>query len=191
MNVGQMFGKYPAVVSSYDRAARLCRVEIPGITDGADIFPEADFEYPIGDKSEHTEIRILVGDRVWVEFEAGDPRYPIITGFRQKRTGNEVGTRRWHHENIETVADQTQKHTAGTRIEFRVGNSSVVLTPNAVTVNTPHFVVNSAESDFNGEVDVSGSIDAAGDVNAGPISLRNHRTSLVQAGSGTGGPPVP
>jgi len=106
-------GKWPAVVRSIDRPAREVRVEIKGITDGAEVMPKAQIEYPIGDKSKHTEIRILEGDEVWVEFECGDPRYPIITGWRCPNVGNSVNYRRWHHENIESDADDTQKHTAG------------------------------------------------------------------------------
>lgn len=106
-------GKWPGIVREYDREAREIRVEIPGITDGAEELPIAQIEYPIGDKSPHTEIRILVGDKVWLEFECGDPRYPIITGWRNPNEGNVVGFRRFHHENIESDADETQKHTAG------------------------------------------------------------------------------
>lgn len=107
-------GKWPGVIRSYDADRREVRVEIPGVTDGAEEWPLAEIEYPIGDKSKHTEIRILEGDLVWLEFECGDPRYPIITGWRNPNTGNAVGFRRWHHENIESDADETQKHTSGT-----------------------------------------------------------------------------
>lgn len=95
----------PGFVESYDAAARLCRVRIPGVTDGAEVMPQAMLCYPIGDKSEHTEIRILPGDRVWLDFVNGDPRFPIITGFRPKETDNAIEWRRWHHQNIELQAD--------------------------------------------------------------------------------------
>jgi hypothetical protein len=102
-------GRYPAVVKSYGASTRTCRVEIPGITDGADEFPEAEIEYPVGDRSKDgdysTEIEILSGDTVWVAFEAGDPRYPIITGFRNPRAGNSIETRRFHHANMELLVE--------------------------------------------------------------------------------------
>ncbi|WP_428383779.1 hypothetical protein [Nevskia ramosa] len=180
----------PGFIVSYDAASKTARVSIPGLTDG-DEYPEAEFNYPIGDKSEHTDIRTLPSDRVWLAFVNGDKRYPIIMGFRPKQVGNVVGTRRFHHDNIETDADQTQTHTAGTRMEFRCGNSSLVLTPNAATLTTPHFVVNAAESDFNGEVDVSGSVEAAGDVKAGLISLTTHLHGGVQAGGSQTTAPLP
>lgn len=114
-------GKWPGVIRSYDRPRREVRVEIPGITDGAEEWPVAQIEYPIGDKSKHTEIRILEGDLVWLEFECGDPRYPIITGWRNPNVENVVMYRRWHHENIESDADQTQKHTSGTSYTVLAG----------------------------------------------------------------------
>lgn len=115
-------GKWPGVIRSYDADRREVRVEIPGITDGAEQWPLAEIEYPIGDKSRHTEIRILDGDLVWLEFECGDPRYPIITGWRNPNTGNSTGFRRWHHENIESDADSTQKHTSGTTYTVLAGS---------------------------------------------------------------------
>jgi len=95
----------PGFVESYDAQTRLCRVRIPGVTDGAEVMPLAMLSYPIGDKSEHTELRILAGDRVWLDFVNGDPRFPIITGFRPKETDNAIDWRRWHHKNIELQAD--------------------------------------------------------------------------------------
>ena len=109
-----LFGKYPGIVRQYDRDRREIRVEVPGFTDGGQELPIAEIEYPIGDKSKHTEIRVLVDDMVWVEFLGGDPRFPIITGWRCPNVGNVTLFRRWHMENIESDADQTQKHTAGT-----------------------------------------------------------------------------
>lgn len=137
-------GKWPAIVRELDRPSRKYRVEIPGLTDGADVLPLAEIAYPIGDKSEHTEIRVLPGDRVWVEFERGDARYPLITAWRTKQTGNVVNFRRWHHENIETDADQTQKHTTGTtyRVEagesitLIVGGSSIVINGSSITLSS-------------------------------------------------------
>lgn len=104
-------GLWPGEVDSYNQAARTCRVRIPGVTDGSAVLPEAVIMPPIGDRAyaadskDHTELRILPGDAVWLMFEAGDPRFPIIVGARPKRTGNPTNWRRWRHANIEMTAD--------------------------------------------------------------------------------------
>lgn len=109
----------PGFVESYDPGTRLCRVRIPGVTDGSELMPEAMLSYPIGDKSEHTEIRVLPGDRVWLDFVNGDPRFPIITGFRPKETDNAIAWRRFHHQNIELQADQVILVEAGAQVIVR------------------------------------------------------------------------
>lgn len=118
-------GKYPGFIREYQQTPRRVRVEIPGITDGAEVLPLAELCYAMGDKSEHTEIRILAGDRVWIEFEAGDPRYPIIVGYRPRNDQPNADSndwRRWHHENIETEAFTDQLHIAGHDHTTQTGN---------------------------------------------------------------------
>ena len=133
MEYGLMPGRYPAIVKTYNQARRTCRIEIPGLTDGGDVLPEAEIEYPIGDKSRAgtntTEIEITPGDTVWVAFIGGDPRYPIITGYRNPQAGNSADWRRWHHANIELIADAEMR--------LVVGGTSVVITPDGITITTP------------------------------------------------------
>lgn len=126
-------GKYPAIVREYLAESRTCRVEIPGITDGAEVLPIAEIEYPIGDKSKGgalaTEIEILPGDTVWVEFIAGDPRYPLMTGWRNPGAGNSVDWRRWHHRNIEMLADELFKIIAGSDVLVKSGTKATTEAP--------------------------------------------------------------
>lgn len=133
MDYGLMPGRYPAIIKTYNQGRRTCRVEIPGLTDGGDVLPEAEIEYPIGDKSRAgtntTEIEITPGDTVWVAFIGGDPRYPIITGYRNPQAGNSADWRRWHHANIELIADAEMR--------LVVGGTSVVITPAGITITTP------------------------------------------------------
>lgn len=131
--------RWPAVVVSIDRPSRRPIVSIPGITDGSAGLI-AEIEQSIGDRTEHTEIRILPNDRVWVDFLGGDQRYPIITGFRAKNVGNVVGVRHWEHDNFSTVADDTILITAGqairieagAQIELVVGGSAITITPEQI-----------------------------------------------------------
>ena len=139
MAYGTMHGRYPAIVKTYDQAKRTCRIEIPGLTDGGDVLPEAEIEYPIGDKSRkgqfETELEILPGDTVWVAFICGDPRYPVITGYRNPQTGNSADWRRYHHANIELLADKLMHFDAGEAINQDAGQSIALKAGQTVTVN--------------------------------------------------------
>lgn len=141
---------YPAIVREYDREARQCRVEIPGLTDGAEALPLAECLQPLGDRTTQNEIRIVAGDEVFIQFLQGDQRFPIIVGFRAKNTGNSVGTRHFEQDNINTEADQTQTHTAGTTytieadesILLKVGGSTIEITPESVTIQATEVHIN-------------------------------------------------
>lgn len=168
---GWMPGRYPAVIKSYDAIRRTCRVDITGLTTGGDVFPEAEIEYPVGDKSNHerwaTEIEFLPNDTVWVSFIGGDPRYPIITGYRNPRAGNRQGWRKWHHENIEMIADGQVIVTAGSEITLKAPN---------VTINA-------------NKTRCTGDFHADGDVTAGAISLKEHKHDGVRSGDSLTGKP--
>lgn len=133
---GTMPGRYPGIVKSYDKNRRTCRIEIPGLTDGADVLPEAEIEYPIGDKSRTgdnaTEIEITPGDTVWIAFIGGDPRYPIITGYRNPQSGNSIDWRRFHHANIEMTANGTLKLNAAT---LEINAATVTINGTNTTIN--------------------------------------------------------
>lgn len=142
-------GLLPGIVRAYDRAARTCRVEIPGITDGSDVLPVAVFCNPLGDRASDTEIRILPGDLVWLAFEAGDPRFPIIMGYRTPRTGNPVDWRRWRHANIQLTAENTFLIT--------VGGTTITVVDGTVAINGANLTVS-------GNITSGGDITAAGNV---------------------------
>lgn len=128
----------PGVIHSVDREARIVRVTIPGMTDGAEAMPEAQLFYPLGDVSEHTEIRLQPGDRVWLAFVNGDPRFPVVVGYRPKESGNGTGWRRWRHDNVEVTADNLLRLN-GQTLEI---NAHVVIngtvTNNGVNIGATH-----------------------------------------------------
>lgn len=130
---------WPGEVASYDAVRRTCRVRIPGITDGSDTLPEAVFSNPLGDRAGETEIRIEPGDAVWLMFEGGDARFPIITGYRTPRVGNPVYWRRWRHANMELTADGVMRLNAETlEINADVRIVGAVLSHNEVNVGDTH-----------------------------------------------------
>ena len=169
----------PGFVESYDPATKLARVRIPGVTDGGEVFPEAMFSYPIGDKSEHTDIRVLVGDRVWLDFVNGDARFPIITGFRPKETDNAIDWRRLHHANIELQADTDMRLlataakvfiSAGTKVQFEAGSNIegmagadvVVSAGGAVTINATSITLTAATITLDGPTTCTGPLTVQG-----------------------------
>lgn len=99
----------PAEIESYDANKRLAEIKIDGLTDGAITYPIAELLYSLGDDPSKTEIELLQGDKVWIVFQGGDTRKPVIVGFRCPETNNITRTRRWHKENIELIADETIK----------------------------------------------------------------------------------
>lgn len=183
MEYGFMPGRYPAIVKTYNQARRTCRIEIPGLTDGGDVLPEAEIEYPVGCKSRsgqyETELEILPGDTVWVAFIGGDPRYPIITGYRNPQAGNSVDWRRWHHKNVEILSDMLMRFIAGNDILIQSG-SKITLKAPEVVLDTPKTTLTGNESvagglavagagagtatSITGNVSVNGNIDATGSI---------------------------
>ena len=215
---GTMPGRYPAIVRTYDQARRTCRIEIPGLTDGADVLPEAEIEYSIGDKSRsgqfETEIEILPGDTVWIAFIGGDPRYPVITGWRNPQTGNSANWRRWHHQNIEHLADLQIKRgagvsitdeagqtievkagstitaQAGSSITLKVGGSSIVIDRSSISLTSAQININgpiTAGGSGGAKATFTGEIEATDDVIAHGISL-DHHTHECPHGGDTGEP---
>lgn len=130
----------PAFVRAVDRDRREVRVEIPPYTDGATEWPVAEMCYPIGDDSPNTEIRVVVNMPVWVAFRSGDERYPIIMGHRPVNVGNEIGTRRWNHDNFELNADVDYTLNSGTSINLESGTSVKVDSGKTVAIEAGQTV---------------------------------------------------
>ena len=198
MEYGLMPGRYPAIVKTYSQARRTCRIEIPGLTDGGDVLPEAEIEYPIGDKSRAgantTEIEITPGDTVWVAFIGGDPRYPIITGYRNPQAGNSVDWWRWHYANMELLADTLMKLIAGGDVLIKSGTHVTVQAP-SITLDAPQTTCTGkltvdglltykggmagsggggAAASIQGNVQVEGNINASGSVMDGGGNSNHH-----------------
>lgn len=174
MEYGIMPGRYPAIVKTYSQTKRTCRVEIPGLTDGGDVMPEAEIEYPIGDKSKSgahsTEIEIVPGDTVWVAFIGGDPRYPIITGWRNPQTGNSTDWRRWHHANMELLADTLMKLIAGGNFLIKSGATVTVEAGAELNVTAIGSVTVNTDADATVTAKGKATIKAASiDLNAGAM----------------------
>ena len=168
--------KYPAVVVGYDANTRLAQVKIEPLDNGADTVLDAELLYPLGDKS-NTAIEVLAGDFVWVEFEAGDPRYPIIAGYRNKREGNDDATRRYHHHgSFEILADNIIKIKGNVKViveseTVEVIAPTVKVTSATVTVDATTITVNASNTNITSLVNITGNTSIAGTLSvAGAIS---------------------
>lgn len=171
-----MPSKWPGIIAEVDRERREIRVSIPPFTDGASELPIAEIEYPIGDDSQNTEIRMVVGRPVWISFIADDPRRPIITGFRNPNTGNVVGMRRWNHDNFEINADKVFTVNAGEKIALVVGGTSIVLTAESIAQIATALSIK-ATTTIEGAVTQTG-----GDITSDGISLQHHKTPTAPPG---------
>jgi phage gp45-like len=199
-NSGALYGKYPAEIVSYDQVTRTCRVSIPGITDGGDVLPNAEIMYPVGDKSKieteagkhSTELEILAGDLIWVEFIGGDQRYPLIVGYRNPSTNNALNWRRYHHANIEMTADGIMRLNAA-QIELNADDTIIINCNNAetgaktITINATHTITHNAEDQIiNADTDINGSTLTHNSKSVGDT----HKHSGVQAGGSNTGDPI-
>jgi hypothetical protein len=169
--VNEVLGKWPGVVKTYDGPTRTATVAVEGITDGSTDLPEAVFCYAIGDRSlsdngkEPTEILVKPGDLVWIEFEAGDPRFPIIVGFRTPRQGNSTGWRRYHHANIEMTADGQYIINCDQYIVN--ANTAKINAVVSTTITGPETTVESPVTQVNGALGV----DATANGGAGTVDM--------------------
>lgn len=199
-------GKWPGVVATYDGETRICRVKIEGITEGSTELPEAVLCYDIGDRPNQTEVRILPGDLVWLEFEAGDPRFPIIVGYRTPRAGNSVDWRRWAHANIELTADGEMRLIAGVAVLMQAGDGIVISAGSSITLDAPQITLEGAvtitqnlsvngagggASSMNGNFALTGTLDVTGGAfthNGKNVGATHTHGGVVAGGSNTAVP---
>ena len=123
-----------AIIRGYNAQTRRVKVEILGLTDGSEELPEAELEYPLGDDTTETEIRLR--PLVWVDFINDDMRYPIVTGNRCKNAGNDTEWRRFKHENIQLEAFNDLVLTVGNNLEITVQGATSINSTDDVTIES-------------------------------------------------------
>lgn len=172
-----MNGYYPGRVVSYEKGRRRARVHIDGLTDGA-LAPEAELLYSLGDKSragsDSTEVKLEAGDTVWLQFIGGDPRYPLIVGYRNPETGNGVDWRRWEHANMEWLVERVANLLAGGDVKIKSGTRITLEAPSVqvqcttATINASGSTsINSPSTTVSGTLTVQGSLSAQGGASIG------------------------
>lgn len=144
------------------------------------MYPLGDKPKPVGNAGKNggkaTEIEIMKGDAVWIEFIRGDPRYPLITGHRCTNVGNTFDTRRFNHKKIELVAE--------TNLRLVVGDDTFIeVKSNQVEITTPKLIINGA-IEIKGEV-----VQKVGQISSNGIFMDQHVHEGVRPGSGLSGIP--
>lgn len=127
MSKSAEYGKFPAIISSYNSATRECIIKTAM---GDEI--DAEIQYPIGSNSKNTEIKISAGDKVWCEYLQGDTRRALITGYRNPQSGNASGINKTEQDVIQLEATSS--------IKFVVGGMLVEVTASDLIINGIPFL---------------------------------------------------
>lgn len=181
----------PGFVAEYDPERRLARVRIPGLTDGSRELPEAMLSYPIGDRSEFTEIALQQGDRVWLDFVNGDPRFPIITGFRPKETDNAVDWRRWRAANIELIADVDVRVVAtGGKVFVSAGGEAELVAATEVKIVAPAIKLQ-GNVQVTGSLTVGAGANITGSLTNNGVAVGSTHRHVAPSGGGSTSTPTP
>jgi hypothetical protein len=174
---------YPATVKSYDANTRTVRIEIPPLTYGAQTLPEAVICYGIGDKADHTEIRILAGDKVWVQFINGDARFPMVIGYRAPETNNANEWRKFHHANFrfDAITGEFVINAAG-QVRIESASAINIIAKTAINLTAPAINISGAVTIVGGSLTHNGK--NVGDSHTHPQNSGDH----FGGGANTGSP---
>lgn len=126
-----------------------------------------------------------IGDEVSVTFDGGDPQLGKVTGryFNDDRPPPPV-----------PAGETWIVHQSGSLLKFNTDGTVTLHSAVSISYDAPahHFTGGPVTMDHTLTVtDSTGVVVSGGDVKADAISLKLHRTSGVQNGSGTSGAPVP
>lgn len=137
-------GFWPAKLTSYDAATRTGEVWIDEVTDGADRGLVAEFAYPVGEDDQDTERKITLPANVYVFFEMGDPRCPVIFAWRTRQDGSAVvGTRRIRQVKVEVLADDTVRIAGATKVILESSDVSIEASTK-IRLSAPIISINGA-----------------------------------------------
>jgi phage baseplate assembly protein V len=126
-----------------------------------------------------------IGDEVCVTFDGGDPQLGKVTGryFNDVRPPPAV-----------PAGETWVLHESGSLLKFLNDGTVSLHSGVAINYDAPqhHFTGGPVSMDHKLTVtDADGIVVVGGDVKADTISLKLHKTSQVQSGTGTSGVPVP
>lgn len=101
----QFNGFYPAKILSIANDRKTVQVSVEPYTNGLENGITAKLAYPVGFDDKDTELQIVGQPDVWVFFERGQFKNPVVSFFRTRQTGSVTGVFRLRHKKLEFYAD--------------------------------------------------------------------------------------
>lgn len=109
-----LFGFYPGKILSYSKSAKTVQVSIEPYTSGSENGITAKLAYPVGFTDSDLELSIVNNPDVWVFFENGQFKNPVVSFFRTKQSGSTQDVLRLRQKTIELIADEIKFITGQT-----------------------------------------------------------------------------
>ena len=101
-----LYGFYPGKILSYNKLAKTVQVSIEPYTSGSENGITAKIAYPVGFTDTDLELSIVNNPDVWVFFENGQFKNPVVSFFRTKQSGSVQDVLRLRQKTIELIADE-------------------------------------------------------------------------------------
>lgn len=104
----QLNGFYPGKILSIADDKKTVQVSVEPYTSGLENGITAKLAYPVGFNDKDTELQIIGQPDVWVFFERGQFKNPVVSFFRTHQTGSVTGVFRLRHKKLEFYADNIE-----------------------------------------------------------------------------------
>lgn len=101
----KLFGLYGGKILSYDSTKKTAQVSVEPYTNGAENGITAKIAYPVGFDDQDTELSINGQPDVWIFFERGEFKNPVIAFFRTRQSSSVSDVFRLRHKQIELYAE--------------------------------------------------------------------------------------
>lgn len=161
-----LFGFFPGTILSYNKPAKTVQVSVEPYTSGSENGITAKLAYPVGFTDNDLELSIVGNPDVWVFFENGQFKNPVVSFFRTRQSGSTEGVLRLRQKKIEFIADE---------IEF--------ITKQTTNTGNAHT---KGEVTSDGDM-IAGSISLIKHPHGGVQSGSSNTTAPIGGGAGSGG----
>lgn len=102
----KLYGLYGGKILSYDSVKKTVQISVEPYTTGAEKGITAKLAYPVGFDDQDTELLINEQSDVWVFFEKGEFKNPVVAFFRTRQSSSVSDVFRIRQKRIEFHADE-------------------------------------------------------------------------------------